>query len=114
MHGLKPLPHFRFIVRNADIRNSLRKSVSADSDRAQCWKLLERKVHRLNLKIPSSNFQSLEIQITKFQMLLVAGMEFGLGSYLDCVVRALPDETRGGGSSSSPFRLPSAFTLLPV
>jgi hypothetical protein len=33
--------------------------------------------------------------------------------YLECEVRALPGETRGG-SSSAPFGLPSAFTPLPV
>jgi hypothetical protein len=113
MRGLEPLQYFCLIVRNVDARNSLRKSVSADSDGAQRWKLLERKVHGLSLKIPSSKFQSLEIQIAKLQMLLLAGLEFGFEPYLPSNFRDLPAGT-GGGSSSAPFRLPTASTLLPV
>src|SRR5438132_10142246 len=50
MRRIQPLQHFDFIMRYIDAWNSLRKSVTTDSDRAQRRKLFEGQVHHLNSK----------------------------------------------------------------
>jgi hypothetical protein len=55
---IEPLQHFDFIMRHVDAWNSLRKSVTTDSDRAKRGKLLERRVHHCSkFKIPKTKSQ---------------------------------------------------------
>ena len=55
---IEPLQHFDFIMRHVDAWNSLRKSVTTDSDRAKRGKLLERRLHHCSkFKIPKTKSQ---------------------------------------------------------
>jgi hypothetical protein len=55
---IEPLQRFDFIMRHVDAWNSLRKSVTTDSDRAKRGKLLERRLHHCSkFKIPKTKSQ---------------------------------------------------------
>jgi hypothetical protein len=55
---IEPLQHFDFIMRHVDAWNSLRKSVTTDSDCAKRGKLLERGLHHCSkFKIPKTKSQ---------------------------------------------------------